>query len=239
MDNEHLERREFLRLAVATVAATALSHFRLLNPGSGVVLAEPEGWCEGIGGLPEYPDVCAPAILNPDICALLYDPDECTPDPANPGLDPDVCAPGRDPDVCEPGTSADICYPPNSEPDETPTAVDLMSFTATPAGNAIRLDWVTVTELDSLGFHLYRANSLHGTLTQLNESLIPCQSLHGPVGAAYTFLDEAVIPGVSYYYWLDDVDVYGVAARHGPVAAALPRFRRLPSRQRPAPRTRP
>ena len=28
-------------------------------------------------------------------------------------------------------------------------------------------------------------------------------------------------PGVLYYYWLEDIDVYGTATRHGPVTAFI------------------
>jgi hypothetical protein len=66
--------------------------------------------------------------------------------------------------------------------------------------------------------------------------LIPGQMPGSPVGAVYTFLDDNVVTGMTYYYWLEDVDVYGVATPHGPVTAGLPPGRRLVlPRPRPAP----
>jgi hypothetical protein len=103
-----------------------------------------------------------------------------------------------------------------------PTAIELASFTATPQASAILLQWETATELDNLGFNLYRANMPDGLRTQLNASLIPAQNPGSPVGATYTFLDEGVQPGLTYHYWLEDVDVYGVGTLHGPVAAIAP-----------------
>src|SRR5262249_40056068 len=41
----------------------------------------------------------------------------------------------------------------------TPTAVTLMSFTATPRDRAVDLAWVTASELSNLGFHVYRSLS--------------------------------------------------------------------------------
>ena len=39
------------------------------------------------------------------------------------------------------------------------TAVRLASFAATGSDSAVRLDWETASELDNLGFHLYRGVS--------------------------------------------------------------------------------
>jgi hypothetical protein len=56
------------------------------------------------------------------------------------------------------------------------------------------------------------------------------------VGASYQFADESAAPGVTYYYWLEDVDTYGSATLHGPVSAELALTRRLlPARTRPLP----
>jgi len=117
-----------------------------------------------------------------------------------------------------------------------PMAVDLASFAAAPQGNGVLLSWETATEFDNLGFHLYRAGTLDGQRTRLNQRLIPSQSPGSAVGAAYTFLDETAAPGNIYYYWLEDVDVYGVAVQHGPAVAEVPLARALPGRPRPVPR---
>ena len=107
----------------------------------------------------------------------------------------------------------------------TSTAVDLTSFTAAPQGDAILVSWETATELDRLGFDLYRATSLGGPLTRLNEGLILSPVPGSPAGALYTYLDELVNPGATYYYWLDSVGVNGVATRDGPVSAAVGNWR--------------
>lgn len=101
-----------------------------------------------------------------------------------------------------------------------PTAVELISFAAVVQGGAVLVTWETASEVDSLGFHLYRADSADGPQARLNEELIPSQSPGGAAGAAYRFVDAAVEPGVVYYYWLEAVDVRGAATRHGPVSAA-------------------
>jgi len=105
------------------------------------------------------------------------------------------------------------------------TGVDLVSFTATPVGNAILLEWETASEIDCLGFYLYRAGTLAGEPLLLNEALIQSQHPENPVGARYRFVDQTTRPGVSYYYWLEVVGVHGSASRHGPVRAAANNYR--------------
>lgn len=102
-----------------------------------------------------------------------------------------------------------------------PTAVRLAGFKVTPVGGDILVEWETATEIDTLGFNLYRSESPGGPYTRLNASLIPSQSPGAPVGAVYTWLDEHVEWGTTYYYWLEDLDIYGVATRHGPVQATV------------------
>jgi hypothetical protein len=116
-----------------------------------------------------------------------------------------------------------------------PTAIDLASFTAKSQGDDVLLAWETANELDNLGFHLYRATSSGGQKTRLNKRLIPSQMPGSVIGATYTFWDRTAEPGRAYYYWLEDVDVQGVATLNGPVSASTPPVKVLPGRPRPAP----
>jgi hypothetical protein len=102
----------------------------------------------------------------------------------------------------------------------SPTAVDLLWFTATGGEEAITLGWETATELENLGFNLYRAESVDGPRTKLNEVMIPTNVPPGSnEGAVYEYVDGDVVPGITYYYWLEDVDIYGGTGLHGPVDA--------------------
>ncbi len=104
-----------------------------------------------------------------------------------------------------------------------PTAVELASFTATPQAwtGTIRLDWETLTEVNNLGFNLYRAESPTGRQIKLNADLIPSQGPGSPIGYTYSFMDRAVRAGRTYYYWLEAVDVYGSTQLFGPKSAAI------------------
>ena len=130
----------------------------------------------------------------------------------------------RYPDI----SHVDFCY-------AVPTAVELAAFEAAPQGNGVLLTWETASEVDNVGFNVYRAETQAGQLVKLNAYLIASQNPGSAVGAAYSFLDEPAAPGATYYYWLEDVDASGAATRHGPVAVKVGAVRTLPGRPRPAP----
>jgi hypothetical protein len=103
-----------------------------------------------------------------------------------------------------------------------PTAVELASFSAEPAGGDVLLTWETASELDNLGFNLYRSAEEHGEYARLNDELIPPQNPGAPAGAAYSWTDGAVEPETTYYYKLEDVDVSGKRTFHGPISVSVP-----------------
>jgi hypothetical protein len=110
------------------------------------------------------------------------------------------------------------------EIDCTPTAVFLNYFKAGYMGtgfaqaSSIQVKWETSAEIDNAGFNLYRGPSPEGPWNKLNQDLIPSQVPPGsPVGATYEWVDSNIKMGATYFYLLEDVDVNGVATKHGPV----------------------
>jgi hypothetical protein len=105
--------------------------------------------------------------------------------------------------------------------DSQPTAVDLVSFTAVWQGSTILVTWETATEIDNVGFNLYRSMSADGPFTKLNSALIPSQSPGSIFDTAYTWLDEDVQLESNYYYKLEDVEAGGTRTMHGPVSSSV------------------
>jgi hypothetical protein len=96
------------------------------------------------------------------------------------------------------------------------TAVALTSFSATGAGNDVRIDWHTGHEIANLGFNVYRAKSPAGPFKKINSALIPGLD-YSALGKAYSYVDSDVSPGTLYYYKLEDIDAYGKRSMHGPI----------------------
>ncbi len=95
----------------------------------------------------------------------------------------------------------------------SPLAVRLAAFTAAPGGGGVRLMWETVSELDNLGFHLYRLAEGGDVGLRLDAVLIPSQAPGGAGGYVYAWLDRGVQRGTTYRYRLEAVGLSGQAQR--------------------------
>lgn len=107
---------------------------------------------------------------------------------------------------------------------QIPLNIELATFDATQTNEQIVIRWQTISELDNLGFNLYRSTEFSGTegeLIQLNSALIPSQAPGSGQGSMYEWFDTDVQAGTTYYYWLKDVDVNGERGLHGPVSATM------------------
>ncbi|MFZ2488984.1 MAG: hypothetical protein WAZ19_12800 [Anaerolineae bacterium] len=101
----------------------------------------------------------------------------------------------------------------------TPLAILLADFSAAQQGNAVQVMWETATEQSNRGFNLFRGTVPDAWDRQLNATLIPSQAQGSPSGFFYTWEDGAdLVSNQTYYYWLQDVDVNGIATLHGPVS---------------------
>ncbi len=119
----------------------------------------------------------------------------------------------------------DIDFTPwNTERQCPTTAIDLVSFSGKAQGRKVVLRWQTGTELDNAGFRIYRADVARREWVQVNPGLIPAQG-NEVQGATYEFVDT---PGIGrFYYVLEDVDLQGVATRHGPISVRVGEFQEL------------
>jgi hypothetical protein len=167
---------------------------------------------------PFDPDLCEPQIQDPDECwNTPADQDLCSPDPLNPDQCPEVGG-GADQDICEPTMGEpNVCDPFDTPPDAL--AVTLATFGAQAEGDHTLLTWETVTEVNNLGFNLYRSTTpaASGSLLAFVPSLAPGST----AGASYTYADRDVSPGNTYYYWLEDVEFGGASSLHGPVSVTV------------------
>lgn len=81
---------------------------------------------------------------------------------------------------------------------------------------SILVEWTTASELDTVGYNLYRSLDPQEIGTRVNQELIPSSS--DPLtGGAYTFEDQDVQAGKKYYYSLEEVENSGNTNRAGTI----------------------
>ena len=106
---------------------------------------------------------------------------------------------------------------------QAPTAVTMADILAEFDGSgSVILTWVTTAEFDNWGFNVYRAEvDDPEQAVRINDTLIPGRG-QSVSGATYRFIDRTVEPGKTYWYWIEDVELTGKTAWHGPVEVYVP-----------------
>ena len=95
-----------------------------------------------------------------------------------------------------------------------PAAVTLKDFSATITEDGIMLNWETLSEVNTLGFNLYRSETLEAEKVLVNPELILSNLAPGSLGGAlYEYLDGA--NAAEAYYWLEEIEIDGTATSYG------------------------
>jgi hypothetical protein len=113
--------------------------------------------------------------------------------------------------------------------------VTITGFAVIAGSSEIYANWETASEIDNLGFYVWRSETESTGYAKLplgapSEQFIPSKDEFG-VGAQYEFVDVQVTPGVRYYYKVEDIPASGGGTMVGPVSAMVP----LPATNTPAP----
>jgi hypothetical protein len=89
-------------------------------------------------------------------------------------------------------------------------AVELASLTAISVFDSVAIKWSTATETNNLGFNIYRSETKNGKYIRLNARLIEGAGTDA-TPHDYSFNDDDVVLGKTYYYYVEDVDFAGNA----------------------------
>lgn len=81
----------------------------------------------------------------------------------------------------------------------------------------VTIKWSTRREERTAGYLIYRAETSAGPFLPLNHALIPASN-DPYVGGTYLYTDTQTIPGITYYYQLEQVAVDGKRSREDPIA---------------------
>ena len=95
-------------------------------------------------------------------------------------------------------------------------SVELLYFIGTPGEVRVQLDWETATEIDHAGFFLSRSTEASGGFVHIGE-FIPAQG-DSITGAYYSYIDNEVTNGISYYYILESWSVGNTVEFSDPIS---------------------
>ncbi len=119
-----------------------------------------------------------------------------------------------------------------------PTAAKLSSFTATPTDDGrVLIRWRTGTEVDNLGFNVYR--EVDGVRTRITPQLVAGSALLAgadiklTAGNAYAWSD-APPSGKAVTYVLEDIDLNGKSTLNGPISVSSGKVNATPTTQHSA-----
>jgi len=88
----------------------------------------------------------------------------------------------------------------------------------------VQVEWSTETEMNTAGFNLYRGESPDGPFSvKINDHLVA--PADDPLtGKHYAYLDRTALPGLTYYYQLQEVEKDGKVNTYGPISARASGF---------------
>ena len=112
-----------------------------------------------------------------------------------------------------------------SEAIDNPLPVELALFNVQLESNAALLKWETESELNNLGFEVWRSGEENGQYTLLSSySNNPMLEGHSSttIQHEYSFIDKSVVNGQTYWYKIADVDFNGTRTFHGPKSVTIP-----------------
>jgi len=88
------------------------------------------------------------------------------------------------------------------------TPVELSAFNVFTEPGKVILKWVTQSETENLGFHIYRCESIDGEKKLITDKMI-AGAINSQSRHEYEWVDTQIEDNKVYYYWLADVSTAG------------------------------
>ena len=106
---------------------------------------------------------------------------------------------------------------------DNPLPVQLSVFTATDTMDGVLISWRTESELDNLGFNIYRSDTEDGKYTRVNARMIQGAGTDAN-SHDYSFTDDNVVFGKTYFYYLENIDIDGSKSKSEIIKVVTPEF---------------
>jgi hypothetical protein len=81
-------------------------------------------------------------------------------------------------------------------------------------GSQVEVTWETATEQGTAGFRLYRSEEKDGDYEAVEEDHFVESRGDAMIGAAYSYIDDQVESGKTYYYVLEEIEADGSRRRY-------------------------
>lgn len=105
-----------------------------------------------------------------------------------------------------------------------PTAAVVTGLTARYAGGRAQLEWETAVESGTVGFYLHRWDDAAEKYVLVDDRMLLAAD-PAPQGASYRLADPQALPGNTYTYLIEEVDVTERERMHGPFTVQIPDLR--------------
>jgi len=102
---------------------------------------------------------------------------------------------------------------------DTTLPVELSVFTATASDGKVTIHWRTETEVNNVGFSVYRSESKDGNYTKL--AFVPGAG-NSAMSIDYQFTDKKAEEGKTYFYYLEDIDIAGERSKSKIIKVVVP-----------------
>ena len=104
--------------------------------------------------------------------------------------------------------------------------VELSSFTATALADGVTIKWRTEAEVNNVGFSIYRGEEKDGNYTEI--AFVEGVGNSGmPID--YQFVDKKAKAGVTYFYYLEDIDFAGSKNKSKLIKVVVPPAELIPA----------
>ena len=104
--------------------------------------------------------------------------------------------------------------------DDATLPVELSDFAAVNINGVVKLTWTTQSEQNNLGFNIYRSSSEREGYEKINGALIPGAGT-ASAPRSYSYIDDRLEKGRTYYYQIEDIDTNGRLTLFGPVSVSI------------------
>jgi len=112
-----------------------------------------------------------------------------------------------------------------SDTDDSSLPVELTSFSSEMASGLVTLKWTTESEINNLGFEIYRSLEEKGDYATIGSYKTDAE-LEGRGNASsshdYVYIDETAEAGTTYWYKLADLAYDGLRTFHDPLSIEVP-----------------